>query len=83
MTQKYVDCLIAEAIQECESMAEYRILLVIAMEQFNLDVPNTVDRLRILLAVYLINFDCHYENLQSSLIHLNRLSSTVSSSDSQ
>ena len=81
MTQKCSDYLIAEAISECKAMAEYRILLVIAMEQIDLGIPDTLERLRILLSVYLSNFDCQHENLKYALSDLDRLFFTISSSD--
>jgi len=82
MTQKRADCLIADAIRECETMAEYRMLLVIAMEQLDLGVPDTLERLKILLSVYLSAFDCQHENLKYFLLDLDKLSFIISSSDS-
>lgn len=75
MTEQ-LNSLVIDAIDELECLFYYRQLLDVAQEQ--LEKKNkSLDRLDILLSVYLSNFECHMENLQSALNQIKKLLETA------
>ena len=74
MAQNDINSLILAAINENNHLKQSRILLDIAVEQFeNKESSKTLERIEVLLHEYVSSYNCHFEELQGILNRLRKL----------